>query len=99
MTDREQRLPFYGSPAWKHCRTEYAKSKNYLCEECLRQGKYNIGEIVHHIIPLTASNYKDASISLNPDNLMLLCRECHGKMHQGDKGRRYKVDELGRVII
>ena len=50
---------------------------------------------MHHKIPLTPENVTDPEITLNWDNLMLLCRECHAAVHKPQK--RYTVDELGRV--
>ena len=40
-----------------------------------------IGTEVHHIIYLTPENVTDPEISLNQDNLLLLCNECHNKKH------------------
>ena len=80
---RDFSRPFYNSKAWKDCREGYIQSVNGLCERCLGLGIYNAGKIVHHKIPLTESNYQDAAISLNPDNLMLLCHACHEEIHKG----------------
>lgn len=38
--------------------------------------------ILHHKIPLTESNYMDASISLNPDNIMIVSHKTHNLIHQ-----------------
>ena len=89
-------VTFYKSQAWKHCRAEYAKTANHLCERCLSKGIIKPGEIVHHKIHLTPDNIQDESISLNPKNLELLCRDCHAVAHKPEK--RFKVDEMGRII-
>lgn len=96
MKDFARKL--YSSTAWKRCREAYAKSKGNLCEVCLSKGIYKPGEIVHHKQPLTPENVNDPHVSLNWDNLQLVCRDCHAQIHDGRK-RRYKIDELGRVII
>ena len=88
---------FYNSTAWKDCREAFKKQRRYLCEECLKKGMLVPGEIVHHKAELTPNNIDDPSITLNFDNLKLVCRECHAKEH-GARQRRYKVDEFGRVI-
>lgn len=89
---------FYSSMAWKNCRAAYAKSKHNLCEVCLKRGIYRPGEIVHHKVAITPDNISDPSVTLNWDNLQVVCRDCHAKAH--DKvPRRYKLDELGRVQI
>ena len=87
---------FYKSKAWKDCRESYSKSKSYLCEDCLERGQYRPGEIVHHVVPISRANIADPSVTLNWDNLRLLCRQCHERIHRS-KPRRYTIDELGRV--
>jgi 5-methylcytosine-specific restriction endonuclease McrA len=86
---------FYKSKAWQDCRNAYVKSVGGLCEECLKSGVYKPGVIVHHKIHITPSNIYDPNITLNPNNLILLCRDHHALMHSN--GRRYRVDEFGRV--
>ena len=59
-----------------------------ICEHCgkpiIRQ--YDI--IAHHITELNDRNYKDANVSLNPENIMLVHHVCHNKIH----------NKLGRVV-
>lgn len=86
----------YKSRAWRDCRTAYAKSKGGLCERCLSRGIYKPGIIVHHKVHLTPENISDPNVSLNWENLQLLCRDCHALVHKPEK--RFKIDELGRVI-
>lgn len=104
---------FYSSKIWQECRNEYARRHHYLCERCLSRGLFVPGVIVHHKIELTPENINDASITLNPDNLELLCRDCHAEEHEHDGGRwaavnehkraqraasqRYKIDKFGHV--
>lgn len=89
---------FYSSTAWKKCRSQYLQQVGGLCEDCLEQGLYTPAEIIHHTIELTPVNINDPSISLNPEHLRAVCRECHAKAH-GARQRRYKVDEMGRVQV
>lgn len=93
---REFAKGFYKSKAWQNTRAAYISSVGGLCERCLRQGIYRPGEIVHHKTELTPDNIHDPQISLSWDNLELLCRDCHGKAHANQ--RRYKVDDMGRVL-
>lgn len=88
---------FYKSKAWQSCRNTYIKSVGGLCEECLKHGRYKAAVEVHHKTHITPYNVNDPSITLNWDNLIALCRECHRRQHTTPK--RYKVDELGRVIL
>lgn len=87
---------FYSSKAWKDTRAAYAKSKGGLCEICLSKGIYKAGEIVHHKCHISPDNVNDPSVTLNWDNLQLVCRDCHAMEHDQRK-RRYRIDEMGRV--
>ena len=85
---------FYRSRKWKIARAMKIASAGGRCEKC---GK--IGTEVHHIIHLTPKNVIDADISLNQDNLILLCNECHNKEHGRFEGRReYEFDSEGNLI-
>ena len=87
---------FYKSKAWQNCRDTYVRQAHGLCECCMAKGLYTPGVIVHHKIELTPENIGNPDITMNPDNLMLVCRDCHAAQHKPAK--RYKVDELGRII-
>lgn len=104
---------FYSSKAWQDCRNEYAARRHHLCEDCMRRGIYRPGTIVHHKIELDPVNIEHPEITLNFDNLELLCRECHIRKHGLEGGpwavvnerkrkakaasQRYVVDENGAV--
>lgn len=99
MSFKEQKQ-FYGTQVWKDCRAAYLKSVNYLCERCKKEGRIVPAEAVHHIKPITPQNINDPNITLNWDNLMAVCRDCHSIEHHPHRGvRRYTVDEFGRVTI
>ena len=87
---------FYKSQAWKKCRAAYARSRGGLCERCLSKGIYTPGEIVHHKVHLTPDNIDDPTVTLDWNNLELVCRECHAAEHDR-RQRRWSIDELGRV--
>lgn len=95
---KEYAKDFYSSKKWKKTREAYWKQVGGLCENCLKQGIYKPGVIVHHVEHITQENITNPEITLNFDNLKLLCRECHEKVHDKRK-RRYKLDEMGRVIF
>ena len=92
---QEYAKDFYFSTAWRSCRESYLKQARGLCELCLKRGMYTPADTVHHIKHITPNNINDPSITLNTDNLMALCRDCHAEMHKGV--RRYRVDAMGRV--
>ncbi|WP_270638697.1 HNH endonuclease [Megamonas funiformis] len=53
--------------------------------------------IVHHKVPLTPKNIDDPYITCGWDNLMLLCIECHNKIHSKER-RRMLFDDNGNLI-
>lgn len=88
---------FYKSKAWQSARASYAKSVGGLCEVCLKKGLIVPGVIVHHKVHVTEETIHDPEVLFSPENMMLVCRQCHSDLH-AKRVKRYKVDELGRVI-
>lgn len=90
---------FYKSKTWQNTREAYAKSQAGLCERCLKQGIVTPGEIVHHKKHITPKTILDPGVTLDFDNLELLCRKCHAEAHEKKSSkRRYYFDEQGRCI-
>lgn len=100
---REFAKSFYRSKEWQSTRDYVLKRDNYLCVKCGKPA-----EEVHHIVHLTPENIGDITITMNPDNLASLCKDCHFAEHKADKaaGHRkncytlpdYEFDEFGRPI-
>lgn len=67
---------FYKSTAWQKCRAAYVKEKFGICERCGKPGK-----IVHHKIYLTPDNINCPEITMNFNNLELVCKACHNQEH------------------
>lgn len=86
---------FYLSKAWRQTR-EYIFKRD--CGLCVRCG--SPGEIVHHKKHLTPKNINNPAISLNEDNLELLCRECHAIEHDGTPVTDSKLmfDKNGNLV-
>jgi len=84
---------FYKSKAWFIARNIKTNATQGKCERCGA-----IGEEVHHKIRLTVENVNDTSISLNQDNLELLCRECHNDEHERFKKKDLMFDDCGNFI-
>ena len=101
--ERDFANKFYGSPEWKTTRELYRKTVGGLCEICEANGLIVPGEIVHHKVHLNKFNIDDPKITLDFSNLMLVCRDCHARLHSSDPdsatGRRYIIGEDGSVII
>lgn len=87
---------FYKTAAWKKLRDSYIKSVGGLCERCYASGIIRHGDTIHHKIHLTPENINDPAVTMNPENLELLCRQCHADVHRKNQ-LRYQVDEMGKV--
>lgn len=80
---------FYNSRQWQICRqsiitarTEAAEDKRLHCAMC---GKVLVdkGDVVLHHTPveLTEDNVADVMVSLNPENIAVVCKKCHNEAH------------------
>jgi 5-methylcytosine-specific restriction protein A len=78
---REFSRKFYNSKQWIRCREAYKQSKFGLCERCSMPG-----EEVHHKTYLSPENINDPNVTLNWENLELLCQSCHSKEHMTKYG-------------
>jgi len=94
---REFARKFYSSAAWQSCRNNYSAMRRHLCEDCMKRGVIKQGVEVHHIEELTPLNIHRPEVTLNYDNLILLCRECHKARHES-KERRYIIGSNGEII-
>ena len=88
---------FYMSRPWVRCARAYRASKGGLCERCWSKGIVTPGEEVHHKIKLTPENINNPAISLNWDNLELLCSACHEAEHR--RGTAPRTDKYGHVEL
>lgn len=105
------RKDFYNSKAWKTVRKNIWLKQNCLCARCYKPVYVDgISEwipkdqrrtgIVHHIEYLNDTNIEDDNITLNEDNLIGICKECHEKEHHKDIATRkgYEFDSYGNLI-
>ena len=90
---------FYKTKDWKKVRDLYREKAGGLCEVCWANGLIVPGVIVHHKIHLDESNINNPDITLNMDNLQLVCRDCHAEIHSKHGDRRYLIDKDGTVKI
>ena len=74
---------FYKSDEWKIARSMKIAAAVGRCEKCGA-----VGTEVHHIKHLTPDNIDDPLITINQDNLILLCNECHNKEHHRFEGSK-----------
>ena len=94
---------FYTTWTWRKCRRAFVESKGNLCERCLSRGIIEPGSKdrpleVHHKIPLDAENINNPKVTLNWENLELLCKSCHDSERER-KTKRWKIAADGSVII
>ena len=87
---------FYKSKAWQATRDAYYVAKHGLCERCGGPGK-----IVHHRVYLTPANIHDPNVTLNWENLELLCQDCHNEEHHGSEATAdgLTFDDDGNLVM
>lgn len=99
--------PFYNSKEWKQLRKYILMRDRYICVKCGQPA-----EEVHHVVHLTPDNITDMSVSMSPDNLLSLCKDCHFKEHVGERIEArnagnikvdgletYEFDENGYLVL
>lgn len=106
------RKNFYQSKLWKQSKKEIWIRQNLLCGICGKPvyvdgisdyipKEHRRTGIVHHIEHLDNNNVYDYNISINPDNLIGVCKTCHEKVcHHTDISTRkeYMFDDNGNLI-
>lgn len=89
---------FYKSRKWQACRKSYISNRimidGGLCELC--------GEIpgieLHHKTSLNISNINDVDITLNHENLMFLCKDCHFNVHKEEILKKFEMAKKPRML-
>lgn len=85
-----ERKRFFNSLEHRQWRISIFERDGYTCQECGQLGK-NLN--AHHILPYR--DYKDMEYSLNVDNGITLCEECHAKVN----GKEYDFVERYQKIV
>ena len=105
------RKQFYNSKLWKDVKQSIWLKQNLLCGICnkpvyvdglsewLPKDKRRTG-IVHHKVWLDNQNINDDNITINEDNLIGVCKECHENIHHANMACRKDImfDDEGNVI-
>lgn len=84
---------WYHTPAHRKWRKLVMQRDNWLCQECLRQGRITPATEAHHKIPLE----ERPDLALNVDNGEGLCWDCHELTKQRKKKEAVLPDGV-RVI-
>lgn len=84
---------FYSSKEWRVLRrnllVERVNQEDGIlyCERCGEPILNTSEAVIHHKIALTLQNVNDYTISLNPDNLMIMSHRCHNLEHKRFEGQ------------
>lgn len=92
---RGKHKKFYASKQWRELREMVMNRDHRLCYLCSEPAC-----IVHHIKWITPHNVDDMKVTLNPDNLLCLCLDCHNKVHLNINEEEFeqKFDSLGNLL-
>lgn len=96
------RSKFYKSKLWNDVRKSIWLKQNLLCAICNKPvyvdgiseyipKEYRRTGIVHHKVFLDDINISDDNITINEDNLIGVCKECHEQIHHEDIAKRSDV--------
>lgn len=72
---------FYASDAWVNFRLTLIAERGNKCQRCGKIIAKSIEIIGHHKTELTPENVNDNMISLSPNNVDLVCHDCHDEIH------------------
>lgn len=105
-------VEFYNSKEWASCKAQVTQERltkdgALYCEHCGKiilksfnpNEKNNSGAVVyHHKIYLNNYNVNDASISINPDNIVVLHWNCHNEVHNRFNGTSTTIEKKVYII-
>ena len=74
-------MALYQSRQWRELRQALILERGLRCEECGKLVALPSMLIGDHITELTPENVTDPKVALNPDNVRLICADCHNKKH------------------
>ena len=89
-TNKNDFNKFYNSKPWRDLAYKLKIQANGKCNGCgdtVLDTKYLIA---HHKIELNEGNIYNPEVTLNPDNIEVLCHDCHNKKHRRFGGDRNK---------
>ena len=111
MKQYESTAAFYRGQDWANCKAqvtqERLKGGALYCEHCgkIILKSFNPNErnnknavVYHHIKELNNFNVNDASISINPKNIMVVHWQCHNEIHQRFTGGYQRPERKVYII-
>lgn len=83
---------FYTSTEWRKLRQALMNERvnergELICAECGKPILKGYDCCAHHVTEINAQNLNDVSITLNPENILLLHTACHNAVHNRFGGR------------
>jgi len=79
-----ERQRVYSSAAWQEFRRQVCERDGHRCRRCGERVNRKRGMHMHHLRPWKAH----PELRLAPDNIVLLCRECHEWVHSAANAGR-----------
>lgn len=80
----EERGKLYATTRWRKLRLAYLQTFP-LCQLCEAAGRVTPGADVHHI---HSPFVEGESYMYEWENLLTLCKDCHGALHGGDEEKK-----------
>ena len=75
---------FYHSAAWRRVRRMALQRDHFLCQDCLKHGRFKKATEVHHVLELE----EHPELALELSNLRSLCWDCHEQTKDHRRGAR-----------
>ena len=72
----------YVSKAWVDLRFRLIMERGPVCQQCGKIMADSSQLVGHHRKPLTPANINDVMVTLNPNNILIICRDCHEREHR-----------------
>jgi hypothetical protein len=85
---------FYASEAYINFRIVIILQRGVRCEKCGCVPREARSLHLHHKIELTPDNINDVMVTLNPQQVIMLCHDCHDEQH-----KRFAYAPVKRVFI
>jgi|SRR5699024_5394205 len=83
-------IKFYQSKEWRETRHKVMERDNFECQRCKKEGKFHVGECVHHKVHLK----DNPLLGLDKSNLITLCNSCHDKEHPEKLNNNERIEKI-----
>ena len=81
MSSPTERREVYATSRWQKLRAQILIRDGWTCQgRCKELGRTSAGGEVHHVKPI-----REGGAVWDPNNLRLLCRDCHRQSHHQER--------------